>query len=244
MTQGGTGGREPTPGGAGGGLLGNGGNPVGGRGGVAGQGGGTVMPDPISMWGCDNPVPLGNGFVSCASGMIHRPRTGSQACLSELPRAEALDANDYAVIEQNAQARGLSLAQILALMPCIDDADCVDAPNGHCEVAVGYTNDLTECQYGCVRDSQCGAGAICLCGSPVGDCVGASCEDDADCGTGLLCSSHDPYAGCGFVGLPAFVCQTFEDECGAHSDCGPGAPYCAHNGAWRECASSTGCPPF
>lgn len=236
--QGGTSTMQPSVGGAAGGLLGNGGSPV------AGQGGGSMLPDPVSMWGCDNPVPMGNGFVSCASGMIHRPRIGREACLSELPRAEALDAADYAQIEQTAQARGLSLAQILALMPCIDDTDCVDARNGHCELAVGFTDNLTQCQYGCVRDSECGAGTICLCDSPVGSCASASCERDADCGPDLLCSSHDPYAGCGLITVPAFICQTFEDECGAHSDCGPGAPYCAHTGGQRECVSATGCPPI
>jgi hypothetical protein len=243
MTQGGTGGNDPSPGGTGG-RLGSGGSSLGGQGGVAGQGGTSMMLDPVSMWECDNPVPLGNGFVSCASGMIHRPRIGNEACLSELPRAEALDVTDYAAIEETARLRGLSLAEILALMPCIEDTDCADAPNGHCELAVGNTNDLTACQYGCVRDSQCGSGAICLCDSPIGSCVGASCERDGECGTGLFCSSHDPYAGCGFIGLPAFACQTFDDECGAHSDCGSGAPYCAYTGGWRECANTTGCPPF
>jgi len=226
-------------------MLGTGGNPLGGRGGVAGQGGSSMMPDPVSMWGCDNPVPLGNGFVSCASGMIHRPRIGNEACLSELPRTEALDATDYAIIEQAAQQRGLSLAQILERMNCIDDTDCADAPNGYCEVSVSeLTDDLTECRYGCQRDSECGSGAVCLCGSPVGVCVPSSCTRNADCGTNLLCSSYDSIAGCGVFDGLAFACQTFDDECGANAHCGFAEPYCMPRGGRRECSVGTGCLPL
>ncbi len=245
VSQGGAGGTR-SPGGAGGALVGNGGNPFGGNGGLGGQAGTGMMPTPVSTWSCEAPMPLGNGLVSCANGMLHRPRSENVSCLSELPRAEALDAADYAAIEQTAQARGLSLAQILALMPCIDDSDCGDASYGHCELAAAaFTNDLTQCSYGCVEDRDCGPDNICLCGSPVGTCVPASCERDAECGSGLLCTSHTPYAGCGGLGeLTAFACQSVNDGCGGDGDCPPYAPYCALVGDHRECTAGNGCPPI
>jgi hypothetical protein len=248
MTQGGAAGSNPAGGSGGSAMVGNGGSSLGGRGGMAGRGGtggqagATMMPDPILTWPCEDPVPLGNGFVGCESGMVHRPRTGNLSCVSQLPRAEALDASDYAAIEQAAQERGLSLAQILALMPCISDTDCEDAPNGHCEVSnLDFTGVLTSCEYGCVRDADCGSGSICSCGSPVGTCVAASCRRDSDCGA-VLCTSHTLFSGCGSSGDSiAFACQTFQDACGGDGDCGAAEPYCALVGGRRDCTGATGC---
>ena len=72
------------------------------------------------------------------------------------------------------------------------------------------------CLYGCVKDSECGADQICVCGEPVGHCVAAACRSDAECATGFLCKSYDSSNGCG---IERFACQTLDDVCGSNEDC-------------------------
>jgi hypothetical protein len=97
---------------------------------------------------------------------------------------------------------------------CTSDLDCADEPHGYCSSSID--SEAKRCLYGCVRDSECGANQICLCGDPVGRCVEASCTVDANCGAGFRCQSYDASQG---GGLTAFACQTEHDLCGGDADC-------------------------
>jgi hypothetical protein len=103
---------------------------------------------------------------------------------------------------------------------CQSNADCTDAgPNAEC-VQSGSIAGYCECRAGCVSDSDCKTGEVCLCGDPLGGCVPASCTSDGQCGAGLLCAltPNDPSGACG-VGVATFACQTPEDTCLIDEDC-------------------------
>ncbi|MBK6519562.1 MAG: ferritin-like domain-containing protein [Polyangiaceae bacterium] len=162
---------------------------------------------------CANPQPVevdgeDIGFVSCDGGWLHRPEVVE--CTSKLPRADFECADD---------AGG-----------CVVDADC-PGPFGHC-VVDGFGGIGCYCATGCVQDSDCGAGQVCMCGDPIGACVQADCATDADCGEELLCSTYVTEPGCGGT---AFSCQTPEDECASDSDCLSGEQ-CSSDGAKKICA--------
>jgi hypothetical protein len=140
--------------------------------------------------GCER---VGNGYERCDGGPIHRPRV--EQCASSLPRP---------VSKIAAPADG----------QCQSDADCVDMPHGYCTTGVQVPG--TVCDYGCVQDSECGPGSICVCGDPVGHCVGSTCTSDADCGVGLRCQSYDSSHGCA---IARFACQTPNDTCEGDADC-------------------------
>jgi hypothetical protein len=208
-------------GGAGGGgasgAVGTAGTPAGGKpsggagasGGTAsaGQpsGGSTASGGAASLFPCDEPMDLGGGYEQCESGTIHRPKISE--CPSSLPRA---------VLEIAPPAEG----------NCFSDLDCTAAPHGYCRSATGNQLPGVYCAYGCVKDSECGPGNICVCGDPVGHCAPATCSSDADCGDGLRCQSYDPSGGCG---SQSFACQTPQDTCGGDADC-TGAFCVATNG--------------
>jgi hypothetical protein len=148
---------------------------------------------------CDDPKDLGNGYEQCGNGPIHR--TSIDECPSKLPRPTT----------QIALPTGSQ---------CMADTDCADMPHGYC--TTGGQLPGTFCAYGCVKDSECGAGNICVCGDPVGHCVGASCTSDADCGDAFRCQSYDSSHGCG---IARFACQTAKDTCQSDQDCAAGS-YC------------------
>jgi hypothetical protein len=154
--------------------------------GGTGVGGATVTPD------CLNPMPVGSGYEQCEGGPIHRPSI--EECASSLPRAEKIAPPDGG--------------------NCMTDADCVDMPHGYCSPGIQLPGMY--CAYGCVKDAECPAGNICLCGDPVGRCVPATCTSDADCGAGLRCQSYDGSHGCGIL---SFACQTPNDTCQSDADC-------------------------
>lgn len=143
-----------------------------------------------SSSGCER---VGNGYERCDGGPIHRPRV--EQCASSLPRPATKIA---APVEGQ----------------CATDADCVDMPHGYCTTGVQAPGTI--CAYGCVEDSECGPGSICVCGDPVGRCVGSTCTSDADCGAGLRCQSYDSSHGCGIM---RFACQTPQDTCDGDADC-------------------------
>ena len=90
-------------------------------------------------------------------------------------------------------------------------------PHGYCTTGVQVPG--TFCAYGCVKDSECGPGSICVCGDPVGQCVGSTCTSDAECGAGLRCQSYDSSHGCA---IARFACQTPHDTCDSDADCAGG----------------------
>jgi hypothetical protein len=153
--------------------------------------GGRAMGGGASL--CEHPIDLGGGYEQCDDGTIHRPKTAK--CPSSVPRP---------VAKLAAPSEG----------SCLSDADCTAAPHGFCSTATLVPTLF--CQYGCVTDSECGAGKVCLCGEPVGQCVAATCTEDAECGAGLRCQSYDQSGGCG---VRAFACQTPQDSCESDADC-------------------------
>ncbi|WP_437669131.1 ferritin-like domain-containing protein [Sorangium sp. So ce131] len=186
-------------------------------GGGTGSGGstGTGSSEAFDFF-CDDPEPVviagqNTGYVRCAGGWLHRAEV--VACPSPLPRAESCE--DPLGGEGN----------------CKSDADCTDQPNGYCATSTGgEVLPGCFCHYGCTTDADCGAGQICLCGDPVGQCVISSCTSDDDCGR-LLCSSYVLNPGCDGIG---FACQTPADECAVDADC-PGDEQCSLEGLRHTC---------
>ena len=170
-----------------------------------GQGGTAVT----TRSNCEAPITvLGGGWKQCANGMLHRTSVG--ACESSLPRPERVTGYDGNPVP-DAGTAGYPPPY------CLQDADCTDAPNGHCEL--GQYEGGTYCEYGCITNADCGAGSVCLCDDAIGRCVSATCSTDAECGSGLLCSDYVTDPGCGGM---AFACQLPSDSCAAQSDCNPG----------------------
>lgn len=153
---------------------------------------------------CENATALGGGWLRCDNGLLHRVALGE--CASSLPRPDPLTLPAGPWLDPDAGASSLA---------CREDTDCDAAPYGHCE-----WSDLqvpgSYCSYGCVVDEDCGAGQVCLCGDPVGQCVAARCATDEECGAGQLCADYVSSPGCGGM---AFACQTADDACAAQSDC-------------------------
>jgi hypothetical protein len=150
----------------------------------------------VNRYPCQNPVDLGNGLIRC-DGFSHRQ--AALTCASRVPRPEPVNPAPSA--------------------QCNLDADCTDKPLGWCgnSNAMGIT--FTQCNYGCVKDSDCESTQFCECSDPVGGCVAAQCRSDADCAAGFLCRSHDPSGGCGAT---AYTCQSAADKCGTDRDCAQG----------------------
>jgi hypothetical protein len=111
---------------------------------------------------------------------------------------------------------------------CKSNADCADAgPNAACSAfgPGGMPNGIPGycgCVAGCLRDSDCNAGEVCVCTNPLGACIPASCTSDAQCGPGFLCALTDKInlnPDCGVGGPALFACQTTQDTCLMDSDC-------------------------
>lgn len=194
---------KPTTGGSksGGAGRGAGGSSAGGSSAGTGTSGGSAGAP------CTDPQPVGNGYEQCGAEPIHRPRV--EECASSLPRPAAKIA-------------------LPADGQCATDADCADLPHGYCTTGVQVPG--TVCAYGCVEDSECGPGSICVCGEPVGHCAGSTCTSDQECGEGLRCQSYDSSHGCG---IQRFACQTAEDTCSSDADCNGG--YCDGAAGFFSC---------
>jgi hypothetical protein len=121
---------------------------------------------------CSHPVPfdaMDDGFERCDSGVVHR--ASIHECSSNIDPARPVP--------------GLTSGE------CQTPADCTARPHGYCTFA--GQSATTVCAYGCVRDSECGAGSICYCGATIGTCVKASCAEDADCPDHLMCLESTAY---------------------------------------------------
>jgi hypothetical protein len=158
---------------------------------------------PISAAGTIN-----TGYAACENGVVHR--VSVQTCGSLLPRTTtcSLDAQ---------------------LDSCSSDADCTEHPNGFCGQVRAPITMACGCAYGCLQDADCGAGEVCKCAEPVGECIPASCVTDDDCGD-LLCVLYP--RDCGMSGRLA--CESPADECLRAADCAE-PNVCAHNGDHASC---------
>lgn len=155
---------------------------------------------------CRNPRPrlvngLPTGLVDCEGGASHRVERID--CPTLLPRT----------VECKASSPSPDGGP---LRPCKFDSDCSEMANGMCTDA-DWRPGTCYCSYGCIRDEDCGAGKICLCGALAGECALApNCVTDGDCASGNLCMSYDVSPGCPGK---AIACQTPTDTCVNDSDC-------------------------
>ncbi|MET0791881.1 MAG: ferritin-like domain-containing protein, partial [Polyangiaceae bacterium] len=156
--------------------------------------GGAATGGGANHFPCQNPKDLGNGLIQC-DNFTHRAE--ATTCASSVPRPEPFP-NSSPTAE------------------CKQDSDCTEKPNGWCGSFGGMALG-PYCIYGCVMDSECSTGQLCLCGDPVGRCVQATdCTSDAACEPGYFCKSYDSSGGCG---ITTFACQKPADECANDSDC-------------------------
>lgn len=180
----------------------------------------TTTPDAMLPAGCREYTVGGmpTGYIDCPGGPTHRRE--KRDCPSLLPRPERIGADGEA---------------------CRFDSDCTARPNGYCRSHATLAGSGVGCDYGCIRDEECGAGSICACANPVGTCVKSSCTTDASCGAGLKCAE-------GYTGFPypagfnrtcdrTFACQTAGDTCKGKLDC-PGMQYCGVTANGRSCESA------
>jgi hypothetical protein len=160
------------------------------------------------FFACEDPTPYSykdSGYELCASGFIHRPAINS--CVSLLP----VDTGNPDVSNPDSED---------PYAGCHADVECTDAPHGECTELPGGDIDLVVwgCNYGCVEDTDCGDGRICLCGERIGECVSSKCTSDADCADGALCVGPGRFS-C-WTNEP-FSCQTPSDTCGGSNHCWP-----------------------
>jgi len=192
---------------------------------------------------CGESTPLvravATGLYLCENGLAHRPQP--VICTSHLPRP--LPAGADAGVGNEA-----SVSQVEYLYPgrstspggdrqCQADSDCTQHPLGYCAPffgALGATG--VACRYGCLTDDDCGAGALCECGDPVGQCIQASCRGDDDCADGMKCSEWSSEPVC--TPTKYFSCQSSADECATSDDCGEG--FCDGSSGVRKCEPPSG----
>jgi hypothetical protein len=177
-------------------------------------------PEEPALAPCTDSSDVGGGIERCAEGWTHRARVVT--CESTVPRAGTIPA--------------ASLGD-----RCDSDSDCSHLTYGHCRP---WRDGLPpaehlECRAGCVSDADCGAGKLCLCGTPVGTCVEATCTTDADCDLGLCAASTVPGA-CQDNGT-RFDCQHPDDACMITEDCLPDHFYCSMDGDRRGCTNAPTC---
>jgi hypothetical protein len=110
------------------------------------------------------------------------------------------------------------------------DSDCTDHANGFCLPEWG-TGPSCRCEYGCIRDEECGPGKVCECNTPVGQCIEAQCTADRDCAPGAMCLSYVSNATCGE--RSSLACQTLYDDCVSNDDCGGNVSCVFANGAHK-----------
>jgi hypothetical protein len=180
--------------------------------------------------------PVDTGLERCESGVIHRP--APVTCQSALPRpVPAASGGDAGPAATQIQFLYSDFsASELDLSECSADADCDDKPFGYCApmyVGGGFPGLVAECRYGCVADADCGAGFVCECGDPVGQCVAAACVSDEDCGD-KLCAAWFSVNACGETVYHSFACQTADDECATSADCA-GNSTCGIEDGTRRC---------
>jgi len=112
------------------------------------------------------------------------------------------------------------------------------APHSACLNTTALGGDVgCQCIPGCVHDSDCMAGQICVCGEPVGVCETAACNPGT-CGSGNACVDYAPSPGC--PGR-AFACQTGDDGCLSDADCVAGSHCTLSAGSTQRTCQTVGC---
>lgn len=156
---------------------------------------------------CVNPQPIANPdgsltpYVVCADGAIDRP--GGGQC-------------DPTINHQQCQGTE-------GFFDCMTDADCNQAPNGHCvhQPSIEVAGDYCGCIYSCTTDKDCGGAGVCACADIVtglgyAQCVANDCASNLDCPTGECgLSSYDD--GCSRVVQVA--CRSGADKCRTSNQC-------------------------
>lgn len=180
--------------------------------------------------GASTPFEAVPGLQQCQNGVVHRP--AAVDCDDPLPR----EVSGTAVVPLDPDAG--------AVIQCNRDEDCTDAPHGYCEATPGGGVEFVVgsfCNYGCITDSECGEGMICECGSPVGHCVLAQCKTDADCACDSTCMRVEWNDGCGPTSQ--YLCQSPDDACIAHDDCGTDTNpmLCEVDGTHTACFNGPSC---
>jgi hypothetical protein len=206
-----------------------------------------LNPSPVLVGGIDT------GYDTCASNIApyytaHEggPTLRRRAvvdCPSLLPRGDG----------------GVSCTSTYPQGPTCSDNECADAGlgtratcelQGECQVGFPAMLFTCVCVAGCVRDSDCATGNICLCGDPIGHCVRATCSSGSSCAPGCECIETNEariYAPSGSSYEPSFDCQAPLDGCFGSADCPPGGTNgfaaCVDDGKSHVCvpAGSTGC---
>jgi hypothetical protein len=100
---------------------------------------------------------------------------------------------------------------------CQKNADCVDGPNGRCEVYTSGTETFTQCSYACSTDADCGIDEACECMGEARACVPARCRSDADCAPGHACARFAYEDWCDVE--PQYACTTDADTCRTEQEC-------------------------
>jgi hypothetical protein len=135
---------------------------------------------------------------------------------------------------------------------CASDADCTDAPEGHCvgTQGSGFYDEGCGCAYGCATDADCATGSVCVCGgalphgNPWSTCVPSGCATGDDCASGtcgIAQAADDP---CGSYTISG-ACHTDADTCHTDADCdgftssGTDTGYGYTFGAWCDAPSWT-----
>jgi len=184
----------------------------------------TPVPAEESPGGAVTRIPgTFTGIERCDNGVLHRP--APVTCSSGLPRPLPPAGDAGSASESTpAQSDFLYGDRISPDDPraCEADADCSQNPHGYCglvDVGIGPGPGLLlQCLYGCVQDADCGPGAFCECGDPVGHCVAAGCRSDADCEGELLCAALVDVDACSREHV-SYACQAAADECDSDADC-------------------------
>lgn len=182
------------------------------------------IPEAARCLGGESMASVLPGHVTCDNGLVHR--AAAVDCVSELPRATLA----FAPPPGDAGVAG----------QCDEDTDCTEQAHGYCNTVEGGLPGGF-CNYGCVSDSECGAGMICDCRSPVGQCVAAECVTDADCACDATCMRVAWDDGCG--PNVQYKCQTQEDECVAPTGCVGENMVCRLDGVSlnTQCANTPAC---
>ncbi|HEX4449094.1 MAG TPA: hypothetical protein VH044_20275 [Polyangiaceae bacterium] len=175
----------------------------------------NAPPDGTPRYSCVDPVPLvlggrDTGYVTCKGGILER-----------------LAVADCPVLPGRTSVMS-------PFGGCTADSDCASTPLGYCEWSEADAPNI--CLPGCVRDGDCAAHQICVCGDPVGHCEDSDCSAGTSCTTGQACAAQSTYA----CESHAFSCQSADDQCFSDTDCASGLICAVEIGATaRTC--SQGC---